>query len=125
MRPEKTQSLPSRTDSDPVFNRLVEELVDKLQAFGSVELDAYRSRYPEQAEKLEKLIPAIELMAGHGPLDQPSSRRAECDRSQRGSRKKSDPIASSAISACSARSAAAAWRSFTKPSRSRCGGGLL
>ena len=62
----RTARLASGSITDPVLNRLVEELVDKLQAGKTVDLDAYRLRYPEQAEKLDKLLPAMAVMAGLG-----------------------------------------------------------
>jgi hypothetical protein len=54
---------PSRSQADSVFDKLVQELVDKLQAGDAVDVDDYRCRYPEQAEKLKQLIPAVQLMA--------------------------------------------------------------
>jgi serine/threonine protein kinase/WD40 repeat protein len=56
----------SRSEAGSVLDNLVQELVDKLQAGDAVDIDAYRSRYPEHAEKLDQLVPAIELMAGAG-----------------------------------------------------------
>jgi len=52
--------------TDPVLNALVEELVDKLQVGEAVDVSAYRLRYPGQAEKLEKLLPAMAVMADLG-----------------------------------------------------------
>jgi hypothetical protein len=52
--------------TDPVLNALVEKLVDEFQAGKRVDLDAYRLRYPEQAEKLAQLLPAMEMMARWG-----------------------------------------------------------
>jgi serine/threonine-protein kinase len=54
------------SNTDPAFNALVEELVDKLQAGEAVDLESYRGRYPVQAEKLEELLPAIAAMARLG-----------------------------------------------------------
>ncbi|MGO9469241.1 MAG: protein kinase domain-containing protein [Isosphaeraceae bacterium] len=68
--------------TDPVLNALLEELVDKLHAGEAVDLDAYRLRYPEQAEKLDKVLPAMVAMAGLGwSVNPPGSpaRRAEID----------------------------------------------
>ena len=65
--------------TDPVLNALLEELVDKLHAGEAVDLDAYRLRYPEQAEKLDKVLPAMVAMAGLGwsvnPPGSPARRR--------------------------------------------------
>jgi hypothetical protein len=63
MRPEP-RGLASGSVTDPVLNRLVEELADKLQDGETVDLDAYRRRYPDQAEKIEHLFSTIAAMAG-------------------------------------------------------------
>ena len=55
-----------RQPHHPAFNALVEELVNKLQAGEAVNLDDYRLRHPEQAEKLDKLLPAMAMMANLG-----------------------------------------------------------
>jgi len=75
------RSLGPGNATDPALNALVEELVDKLQAGEAVDLDRYRDRYLEQAEKLEKLLPAIAMMADLGwSVNPPDSRRAGADR---------------------------------------------
>ncbi len=62
----RSRNLAASSASDPAFNALVEELADKLQAGEVVDLDAYRLQYPEQAEKLDKVLPTIALMADLG-----------------------------------------------------------
>jgi serine/threonine protein kinase/WD40 repeat protein len=64
MRLSKDQA--SRNSADSVLNALVEEIVDRLQAYGVVDFEAYRHRYPEKAEQLDRLRPAMELMAELG-----------------------------------------------------------
>ncbi len=51
------------TANDPVLNRLVEELTEKLQAGERVDLSAYVARFPEQADRLRRLWPALRMMA--------------------------------------------------------------
>ncbi len=60
------RSLGGRSTTDPVLNALLEELVDKLHAGEAVDLGTYRLRYPEQAEKLDKVLPAMVAMADLG-----------------------------------------------------------
>ena len=60
--------------TDPALNALVEELVDKLQAGETVDFDEYRGRYPEQAEQLDKLLPAMAMMANLGWSVNPPAR---------------------------------------------------
>ncbi len=60
------RSLVSGSTTDQVLNALVEELVDRLQDGEPVDLDDYRLRYPEQAEKLSKLFLPMAAMAGLG-----------------------------------------------------------
>ncbi len=49
--------------NDPILNRLVEELTVKLQAGDPVVLSEYAARYPEQADRLARLWPALRMMA--------------------------------------------------------------
>jgi serine/threonine protein kinase/WD40 repeat protein len=56
----------SGSSTDKVLNALVEDLVDRMQAGETVDLDDYRLRYPEQAEKLGKLLLPMAAMAGLG-----------------------------------------------------------
>jgi eukaryotic-like serine/threonine-protein kinase len=56
----------SASAADSAFNALVEEIVDRLQAGERVDFQEYRLRHPEQAEKLDQVIPAMKLMADLG-----------------------------------------------------------
>jgi hypothetical protein len=58
---------------DSTFNALVEEIVDRLLAGEAVDFDDYRLHHPEQADKLDDLIPAMRLMADLGQSVQPES----------------------------------------------------
>ncbi len=49
--------------NDPILNRLVEELTVKLQAGEPVDLLAYVAYYPEQADRLRRLWPALRMLA--------------------------------------------------------------
>ncbi len=49
--------------NDPVLNRLVEELTEKLQAGERVNLSEYAASYPDQAERLRRLWPALRMLA--------------------------------------------------------------
>ncbi len=49
--------------NDPILNRLVEELTEKLQAGERVELSAYVAQYPDQADRLRRLWPALRMLA--------------------------------------------------------------
>ncbi len=49
--------------NDPILNRLIEELTVKLQAGDPVVLSDYAARYPEQADRLGQLWPALQMMA--------------------------------------------------------------
>ena len=52
--------------ADSAFNALVEEIVDRLQAGERVDFQEYRLLHPEQAEKLDQVIPAMQLLADLG-----------------------------------------------------------
>ena len=102
----------SRTDS--IQAELVEQYLQRLQAGEAVDPSGFAAQYPEHAEALRQLLPALQMMAE-------LSRSAVRDRSGPPS---SDAIsgpdrASWAISGSSAKSAAAAWGWSTRPSSSR------
>src|SRR5262245_13757018 len=44
----------------------VEELADRIQAGERLDLSGYAREFPERAEELRRLLPAIELMAQFG-----------------------------------------------------------
>jgi WD40 repeat protein/serine/threonine protein kinase len=49
--------------NDPILNRVVEELTEKLQSGDRVDLSAYVAHYPDQADRLRRLWPALKMMA--------------------------------------------------------------
>jgi hypothetical protein len=53
-------------DSDPILDDLVAELTDLVQGGRGDEAVALVGRHPEYAERLRRLIPAIEAMADRG-----------------------------------------------------------
>jgi serine/threonine protein kinase len=68
----------------PSLEDLIAEITDKLHAGVPVEGADYRARYPEHAEQLERLLPALELLDGlehaAGPTSpSPSSTAAEAN----------------------------------------------
>ena len=48
--------------ADPRLAALVDELTDRLQAGEAVDLEAFIGRYPERADQVRQLIPALELI---------------------------------------------------------------
>jgi serine/threonine protein kinase/Flp pilus assembly protein TadD len=62
-----TESLKRRssaaTGPDPVLAELIEELTNKLHAGEPVDLDAYAAAYPDQAQGLRDLLPALQVLA--------------------------------------------------------------
>jgi serine/threonine protein kinase/predicted Zn-dependent protease len=60
-------SSPGPDDGDEsLFEDLVEELTDRLQAGDAVDVEAFLARHPAQAERLWRLIPSLELMGDLG-----------------------------------------------------------
>ena len=54
---------PGPDDGDgSLFEDLVEELTDRLQAGDAVDVEAFLGRHPAHAERLRRLIPSLELM---------------------------------------------------------------
>jgi serine/threonine-protein kinase len=53
-------------DTDPLLDRLVEELTRKPQAGEPVDLKAVARAHPEYAEPLQRLLPALEMLADLG-----------------------------------------------------------
>jgi serine/threonine protein kinase/tetratricopeptide (TPR) repeat protein len=52
--------------TSPVLDRLVEELTNQIQAGASIDLEAYARQYPEYAESIRQLLPALEVLADLG-----------------------------------------------------------
>jgi hypothetical protein len=113
------QSPPARgSTADAVLSDLFDEITAKLQAGEPVDVDAYARDYPELAEPLRRLLPAVHVLADLGL----SAARGEAAVAPNSSLEPwISSAACSAISALCARSAGAAWASCTRPSRSRWG----
>src|SRR5690242_1240524 len=52
--------------SEAILVDLFEEIASKLQAGEPVDLEGYVRAYPEQAEQLRRLLPAIDVLADLG-----------------------------------------------------------
>ena len=59
------------SESDPILDRLIDEIARKLQAGEAVDLDQLSGRDPERAELLRKLLPSMEMLANLGSIDDP------------------------------------------------------
>jgi eukaryotic-like serine/threonine-protein kinase len=66
MRASAEPSLSAGSEVDPVFDRMVEEVVERLQAGRAIDLDDYAGESPERVERLRLLLPALVLMAEFG-----------------------------------------------------------
>jgi eukaryotic-like serine/threonine-protein kinase len=62
----RRSAVSSGNDHDSVLDDVLEELANRLQAGDPVDCDAILERYPEHAESLRRLLPAIEVMAEFG-----------------------------------------------------------
>ena len=64
--------------NDPILEDVIAEITDRLQAEDPVDLGAYLLKYPEHADRLRRLVPALEMMAelGGSPGSQPAGDRA-------------------------------------------------
>ncbi len=49
---------------DPEFANLLDELTGRLQSNGGVDLEAYLERFPQYADELEQLVPAMQTLIG-------------------------------------------------------------
>lgn len=56
-------------DSDEVLAVLVDKITRQLEIGESVDIEAYVSDYPEYASELQQLLPALELLAGLGRVE--------------------------------------------------------
>src|SRR5437899_2271079 len=52
--------------ADPALDAMIEEVANRLQAGGEVDLEAIARRDPERADLLRQLLPAIRMMADLG-----------------------------------------------------------
>ena len=51
---------------DPILDDVIEDLANQIQAGEPVDAEAILARYPERADSLRRLLPAIEVMAEFG-----------------------------------------------------------
>src|SRR3954468_3234076 len=51
---------------DPILDGVVEAITEKLQTGEPVDLEAIAQAHPEHADRLRRLLPALELMADLG-----------------------------------------------------------
>ena len=69
---------PSRLgETDPELDRLIEELTRRIQAGGSVDMEAIAREHPGHAEAIGRLLPALELLADLGQSASAQAGRAE------------------------------------------------
>ncbi len=54
----------SNPTMDPVLADLVEELLNRLQNGGNLDLQEHLRAFPQYAGELERLVPALEVLAG-------------------------------------------------------------
>ena len=110
--------LTSGADRNPV-EVLAEEFVERRRRGECPSLSEYTRKYPELAEAIADLFPALLVMERVKPAAEgrPASGGPEASFSHRSRRARDE--ASSAISGFSARSRGEAWGSSTRPSRSR------
>jgi serine/threonine protein kinase len=52
--------------SDPVLDDVIEEVANRLQAGDAVDCEAILAKYPDRADSIRRLLPAIEVMAEFG-----------------------------------------------------------
>jgi serine/threonine-protein kinase len=64
--PDTSPPRASAVPDDPVLAELIAELTNRLEAGKPVDLEDYIGRYPEQAEPLRQLWPALRMMADLG-----------------------------------------------------------
>jgi serine/threonine protein kinase/Flp pilus assembly protein TadD len=56
----------SSEGTDALLADLIEEITDKLRTGAAVDVEVYVARYPERAEQIRELLPALELLAVAG-----------------------------------------------------------
>ena len=49
---------------DPEFANLLDELTERLQSNGEVDMEEYLERFPQYADQLEQLVPAMQTLIG-------------------------------------------------------------
>ena len=53
---------------DPVLDDVIEEMANRLQAGEAVDGAAILAKYPDRADSIRRLLPAMEVMAEFGVL---------------------------------------------------------
>ncbi len=72
-----------RRSSDEAFDQLLEELTVQIQAGLPVDLGACASEHPEYAERLRKLMPAMQALMALGGVNQTHTGQSPSDISLR------------------------------------------
>ena len=99
-----------------LLDDVLEEVANRLQAGGAVDFEAILTRYPEHAESLRRLLPAIAVMADFGVS---ASRPGGVGRICRIEPPVRRAGSAGRLPASSARWDAAGWGLSTRPSRCR------
>ena len=60
---EPSRSVTNTIDADHSLDDLLAEISEKLGAGQSVDIELYTKRYPEQAEQLRRVLPAMQALA--------------------------------------------------------------
>ena len=105
------------SERDDLLDRLVEEFAARLRRGERPALKEYADRYPELADEIRELFPAMVQVEQAKEIchDWDEAERADAPPHRRRRR--------SATTGSSARSAGGAWGSSTRPSRSRSAAG--
>ena len=56
----------SKTSIDPLFEQLLEELAERIREGKSIEVEQYATRFPDQADRLRRLVASMEMLANFG-----------------------------------------------------------
>ena len=102
--------------SDEVLEQLLEEITSRIQAGELVALEDYAAAHPEYADRLQRLLPAMQALLAFGRSQSATTDGLATPCGD------NTPAACWATFASSARSAAAAWAWSTRPSKSRSAG---
>ena len=70
-------SAPSASEIDPRLGVLIDELTNRLHAGERVEIEDYVRRYPDLAERIRRLIPALEIVATDSNTQKTISKNAD------------------------------------------------
>ena len=95
---------------DPVLIDLIDQIARKVQAGELVDVEAYTKAHPEHADRLRRLLPAVQMLTALGHSAPAAGIPPEQGRARSGT------------SACWGRWGAAGWGWSTRRSNSRCAG---